>query len=38
MSSLRHNTIRQFEIAYDQVAENIAAIQQGAIAACEKAL
>lgn len=36
VSSLRRNTIRQFEIAYDQVAENIAAMQQGALGLGEK--
>src|SRR5262249_965292 len=35
-SSLRRNTIRQFEIAYDQVAANIAAINQGVIGTKEK--
>lgn len=35
-SSLRRNTIRQFEIAYAQVAANIAAINQGVLGPTEK--
>lgn len=36
VSSLRRNTIRQFEISYSQVFENIAAIRQGALGPSEK--